>query len=127
MQESFQAKNTAVQFSVLVETGCQLGKNLRDLKVAKRKLFGDFQNLCDGNKDKAKRRLLMYCKYKGKEKEEGNLDSSVGEYHDSQESILEELYNLEVDIKSTKDDIALVQNGKKQSGKALCNDVGSSK
>ena len=40
MQQSFEARNKAVEFLVLCQTESNLGNNLRELKAAKRKLLG---------------------------------------------------------------------------------------
>ena len=63
---------------------------------------------------------------KRKEEEDTGADvDSIDE--DSAESTLEELYDLDMDIASTKNDIATVQDGKAKSKKALCSEAGRSK
>ena len=124
MQQSFEARNKAVEFSVLCQTGSNLGNNLRELKAAKRKLLGEFVGHCNGDKSKAKTRLRLYNKRK--EEEDADADVvSIGE--DSVESTLEKLKDLEMDIATTKNDIATVQDGKAKSKKALCSEAGRSK
>ena len=126
MQESFEARNKAVEFSVLVETGCNLGNNLQELKAAKRKLFGDFQRHCDGDREKAKARVRLYKNHKKKEEVESDTDL-MNEFVDSQESTLEELYDLDVDIEGAKADIQTLKVKKGEARKGLQRDASTSK
>ena len=60
MQESFEARNNAVEFSIMCETSNNLKRNLSELKSSKRKLFKTFQVHCEGDKSVAKARLRLF-------------------------------------------------------------------
>ena len=64
MQLSFELKNKAVEYTLFCKTSASISKNLRELKVTRRKLISDFTDHCNGEKDVAKARLRLVCSKK---------------------------------------------------------------
>ena len=99
MQESFTPKIKAVKFSVLCETTSLLSKNLREMKTVKRKLLLEFtEAYCEGKKSVAKQRMKTFFDSKSSLVEDGDSDA------DSL-SVLEQLYDIEMDIQCTSKDV----------------------
>ena len=99
MHMSIESKNKAVSFSLYCETTSNLAGRIRELRKEKRKTISDFADEnYDGDKDKVKAKLRLYRHFKEREGDDIDNDS----YVESQETMMEELFDLEKDIESTK-------------------------
>ena len=113
MQESFESRNKALEFTLFCKTSANMSKTLRELRAERRKLFNGFVKHCDGNKKWVKSRLEAVHKKRkgvsvGEDHEISGSDDSLGE-EDSQESTLIEICHIEGDIKTTQADLEAVQ------------------
>ena len=112
MQESFESRNVAVEFTLFCETSASMSKTLRELRTERMKIFGEFARHC-GDKSAAKTRYsLTYNKRKLVNMSEDNMngsDDSLNDCEYSQESTLMELCDIEDEIKTTMDDLKTIQ------------------
>ena len=126
MQRSFKSKNEALEFSIYCETSANLSSRLRELKSIKRKLVREFaDDHCSGDKKKVKTRFRLFWHFKErKEKEDGSDSNDLddGSYIESQETLMEELYDLDRDIKSATVDYQTSETNKKNATSVL-NDI----
>ena len=110
MKKSIESKNKALEFSIYCETSANLSTRLRKLKSAKRKLVREFAECsndknCDKNRVKARLRLYRNYRERKDAKDGSDSDDSDEEsFFESQETMMEELYDLDKDIKSTRED-----------------------
>ena len=83
---------------------------------------------CEGDKSVAKARLRLFrnkmkVREVNKKKRDGNVsdesDDSISEYEDSQETILEELFDIENDISTTEIDIDTANKKKSRASKGV--------
>ena len=94
VQASIASKNNSIKFSVLADTAARLSTNLRGMKTEKRKLTKEFfDEACDGDRKVGKERIVDHF-----EKRTKNLSGDT----DSFASMLDDLYQLEADIKCTE-------------------------
>ena len=122
MQESFESRNKAIEFTLFCETSASMCKTLRELRTERRKAFSTFASHC-GENNIAKAR---HCKIRKKRKsnEAEISDDSFSDAEDSQESTLVEICDLEDEIKSTMDDLEKVK-AKKKAASLLLQDKNS--
>ena len=101
---SIKNKNETIEFCVLSESCANISSALQDLRKSKRKLRSEFINdCCGGNKKNAMGRIDSFVqKQKVTDNKENESDSDLYDAPDSQESILEELYELEKNIETQK-------------------------
>ena len=101
-QESVQSKNRTIEFCVLSETCTNISHAVRELNSERRKLKREFtSDICDGDRKRARNRIDNFVATKKRELLGGDsTDEDLYDAPDSQESILEELYNLEKEIET---------------------------
>ena len=122
MQISFENKNKSIEFSLLTETNANLSSSLREVKNTKRHLFSKFTKHCNGDRNVAKARMRLFRSKKNIVDSNQNSDSDSNsdmDYEDSQVTVLEELFDLDQDIKSMSSDLKTVREKKDKAGKAL--------
>ena len=94
--KSIKSKNETIEFCVLTESCANISTALQELRKNKRRLRSAFiKDGCDGDREEAKKRIESYID-RQKDKENDLYDA------DSQESILEELYQFDQDIDTQK-------------------------
>ena len=118
MKKSIESKNKALEFSIYCETSANLSTRLRELKSTKRKLVREFAECSSDKKcgkNGVKARLRLYRHHKEVKAKEGldSDDSDEESFFESQETLMEELFDLDRDIKSTKEDLKTSEVNKK--------------
>ena len=107
--KSIQTKNETIAFCVLTETVANISTTVRDLKASKRKLQKEFvEDGCDGDKERAKIRLDKYFD------RQSNKENDIYEAPDSQESLLEDIYQIEQDIETQKEVMSVAKKSLKK-------------
>ena len=119
-QESVKSKNRTIEFCVLSETCTNISHNIRELNSERRKLKREFTNdICDGNRRRAHNRIETFVATKKRETlDDDSTDEDLYDAPDSQESMLEEIYNLEKEIETQSQSLSnrrksLIDKGEK--------------
>ena len=111
--KSIQRKNETIEFCVLTETVANISTTVRELKTSKRKLQKEFvEDGCDGDKERAKICLEKYFDL------QANKENDIYDAPDSQESLLEDIYQLDQDIEMQKEAMKVARKSLK---KKSCN------
>ena len=119
-QESITSKNITIEFCVLSEATTNIAHNIRELRFEKRKLVKEFRaDACDGDKKKARIRLEKYYDTQNKGDEESVSEEDLYDAPDSQESILEEIYNLDQEIVAQEHSLKVARKSLTQKEKAM--------
>ena len=123
MQQSFESRNKAVEFTLFCKMSANLAQNLRELNSTKRKLVKQFTKHCNGDKRVAKTRIRLVRAQRKALNQNGDGDDSsndsIDEYEDSQETTLMEICDVEESINMTKTDLDIVKQKKKDVSEAL--------
>ena len=111
--KSIQTKNETIAFCVLTETVANISTTVRELKASKRKLQKEFtEDGCGGDKDWARVRLDTYFD------KQSDKENDIYLAPDSQESLLEDIYQLDQDIKTQNEAMVVAKASLK---KKSCN------
>ena len=91
-----------IEFCVLSETCTNISHAVRELNSERRKLKREFTNdICDGDRKRARNRIEKIVATKKRELLDDDLsDEDLYDAPDSQELMLEEIYNLEKEIET---------------------------
>lgn len=110
------SKNTTIEYCVLTEAYSNATNVLRDLNGQKRKSVRELINgPCGGDKRRGKEKIQRYHN----SKQVTEFDSDFEDMPDSQESRLEEIYELQMDIEQQKDSIAVMKKRLQQKKKDM--------
>ena len=112
--KSIQTKNETIAFCVLTETVANISTMVRELKASKRKLQKELvEDGCGGDKQRAKVRLEKYFD------RQADKENDLYDAPDSQESLLEDIYQLHQDIETQNEAMVVAKKSLKKKSHSM--------